>query len=63
MPRAKLITQSVPLTIHLPGDLHARLALYLLSPSLGRIPYGAWQKFFTERTEEFFTKLTPPSGQ
>lgn len=48
------IVRSVPLTTHLPEDIHARLTLYLFSEVEGRVPKGAYAKFFIERINEFF---------
>ena len=33
--------------ISLPPDVHAGIALILFSPAEGRIPKGAWSRFFT----------------
>jgi len=54
MARPPLILRPVKLTTHLPEDIRAKLDLYLYSPSEGRVPKGAYQKFITERILEFF---------
>lgn len=54
MPRPKLINRPRKLTLHLPEDVAAKLDLYLFSAAQDRIPDGAYQKFFTERINEFF---------
>lgn len=56
MPRRPNIDPPVKLTLHLPQSVHTRLSLYLYSELEGRVPYGAFNKFFTERTNEFFEK-------
>lgn len=57
MSRLKLITRPRKLTLHLPEDVAIRLDLYLHSEVLGKVPQGAYQAFFTERIEEFFTRI------
>ena len=56
MPRKPAINPSVNLHVMLPPQLAARLQLYLYSPVEGRIPQGAYQRFFTERLIEFFNQ-------
>ena len=63
MPRRTLITRPRKLTVHLPEDVAHRLELYLTSEALGRPPLGAYQKFFTERIEEFFLKAAATQGE
>jgi hypothetical protein len=53
------IIRPVHLHITLPEDLHGRLSAYLFSPSQGRVPNGAYQKFFCERILEFFNRGNP----
>jgi hypothetical protein len=48
------IVRPVKLTINLPEDVASKLALFLFSELEGRIPHGAYQKFFVERINEFF---------
>ncbi len=54
MPRPTNTIPTVNLTVRLPQDIHARLALHLHSDLEGRIPFAAYQKFLTERIKEFF---------
>ena len=63
MPMQPLLMRPVKLTLHLPEDVHHRLALHLYSPAEGRIPKGAYQRFFVERITEFFSSYKePPNG-
>ncbi len=57
MPPPRAIEPTRKLTLQMPPDTMARLELYLTSVSKGRVPKGAWSKFFTERVEEFFARL------
>jgi len=57
MPRARLIDRPRKFTIHLPESVAIRLDLYLASTALGQVPRGAYQAFFVERIEEFFSKM------
>ena len=41
------------LNLSLPEDLHATLTLHLYSDLEGRVPHGAYSKFFAERIREF----------
>lgn len=54
MARRPNLIRSVKLTVMIPEDLHAKLALYLYSESELRVPVGAYQRFFVERITEFF---------
>lgn len=56
MPRPKLPIRPVKLLITLPSDVDARLRAYLHSERLDRVPQGAFQQFFLERIEEFFSR-------
>lgn len=49
------IVRPTKLTMALPEDIRAKLDLHLWSDVEGRVPKGAYQKFFLERINEFFT--------
>lgn len=63
MPRPPNIIRPTYLHMALPEDARTKLDLLLHSPLEGRVPKGAYQKFFLERMWEFFTwrrlALTP----
>ena len=48
MARPKNLIPSESLHIRLPGPLQAKMAELLFSEVEGRVPVGAYQKFFTE---------------
>jgi len=52
------IEPSVATNLHLPETVRARLDLLLFSELEGRVPKGAYQRFFLERLQEFFTFKT-----
>lgn len=54
MPRAPLADRPQPINLRLSSSAYVKLAAFLYSPVEGRIPKGAWAKFFTERIEEYF---------
>lgn len=54
MPRKAAIVPNRGLNTTLPADLRGRLDLFLFSEVEGRVPMGAYQRFFTARTLEFF---------
>lgn len=56
MSRPPDILRPVRLHTTLPEDLHAKLTLYLFSPSEGKVPKGAYQKFLKDRIIEFFSQ-------
>lgn len=56
MPRKPNIDPPRKLNITLPESVHARLSLFLYSEIEGRVPHGAYNRFFTERVNEFFEK-------
>lgn len=58
MPRPKSLLPIRKLTLHLPEDLMARLDLILLAESTGRVPFGAYSTFFSERIREFLDALS-----
>lgn len=59
MPRKPNIIPSVPLTVHLPLDLRTKLDLVLVSKLEGRIPVGAYQRFFVKLLNDYFAALEP----
>ena len=56
MSRPPNILRPVAINLKLPEDIHAKLTLYLYSPSEGRVPKGRYQQFFIERITEFFNQ-------
>lgn len=57
MPRPRRIVPPRRLRVNLPPDLATRLDLYLVSGVTGKVPAGAYEKFFTERVLAFFSAL------
>jgi len=57
MPPRRLITPTLPLTISLPQPTLEKLEKFLTSDRLGKVPKGAYQRFFVERIEEFFRRI------
>lgn len=57
MPKPKLTIPSRKLTVHIPEDVAARVELILISPTQGKVPYGKWAEFVTERLREFLNAL------
>ncbi|HQR20771.1 MAG TPA: hypothetical protein PKV98_07885 [Burkholderiaceae bacterium] len=56
MPRGRKpnVEPSLATNLHLPESVRTRLDLLLHSPLEGRVPKGAYQRFFLERLTEFF---------
>lgn len=54
MPRKPAVVRPSLIHMSIPEDVRAKLDLYLYSDLEGRVPRGAYQKFFTERIQEFF---------
>jgi hypothetical protein len=52
------IIRPIKLTTTLPEDVKAKLDLHLFSEVAGRVPIGAYQKFFLERIKDFFYEKT-----
>lgn len=52
------VEPSVATNLHLPESVRTRLDLVLFSELEGRVPKGAYQRFFLERLQEFFTFKT-----
>ena len=57
MPRPRNAIPSEKINLALPGELKTRLDLHLVSLATGKIPQGAYQRFFSERLVEFFERL------
>jgi len=49
------VEPSVATNLHLPESVRVRLDLLLFSEVEGRVPKGAYQRFFSERLAEFFS--------
>lgn len=49
------VEPSIATNLHLPESVRTRLDLVLFSELEGRVPKGAYQRFFLERLQEFFT--------
>ena len=49
------IEPSIATNLHLPESVRTRLDLLLFSEVEGRVPKGAYQRFFLERLSEFFS--------
>lgn len=62
MPIQPLLIRPVKLHTSLPEDVHARLMLHLYSPSEGKVPKSAIQRFLVERITEFFANYKEPSN-
>ena len=54
MSRRPNLIPSVVLNLALPQPEHTRLTLHLFSDLEGRVPLGAYQRFFSDRINEFF---------
>lgn len=57
MPRRPNLERSVPLMLMLPESVRTRLDLLLWSDVEGRVPLGAYQRFFVELLNEHFDQL------
>lgn len=57
MPPRRLITPTRPLTISLSEPVLAKLTKFLTSDRSDSVPKGSYQRFFTERIEEFFKRI------
>lgn len=51
-----LIVRPTTIRLSIPEDLRVKLDLFLVSPTEGRIPRGAYKEFFAERLREFFRR-------
>lgn len=47
----------------LPEDLVADISLILFSDLEGRVPYGAFQKFYTQALREYLHKLKEDTNE
>ena len=54
MPRPPNVIRPSLLHLALPEDIRAKLDLFLWSDLEGRVPKGAYQRFFMERIQEYF---------
>lgn len=54
MGRPKLIRPTAPLEVSIDEDLRARLDLHLWSSVEGRVPHGAYKKFFNSLLSHTF---------
>lgn len=63
MPPRRLITPTKPLTIALSAPVLDKLTAFLTSDRTGTVPKGAYQRFFTERIEEYFRKMEGTGNQ
>lgn len=52
--RPPLTEPTVATNLHLPESVRARLDIELFSELEGRVPKGAYQRFFLERLTEYF---------
>lgn len=52
------VEPSLATNLHLPESARTRLDLLLYSPLEGRVPKGAYQRFFLERLSDFFGTRT-----
>jgi hypothetical protein len=50
------IFPSIRLELKLPENIYARLISELYSPSQGRVPQGAYQKFFLQLLNQHWSK-------
>lgn len=59
MPRHANIIPGVQLNLRLPQDLKVKLDLELYSKSELRVPYGAYNKFFTRLLSAYLSSKVP----
>lgn len=52
------IVRPVKLHTHIPEDLRAKLDLHLYSELEGRIPIGAYARFFEQLLKDYFSRKT-----
>lgn len=57
MGRPTLINPTVSIHMQIRRDLMTKVDLLLYSNVEGKVPYGAYQRFFTERLNEYFEKF------
>ena len=57
MPRPRKVDRSIQKNIGIPESLATRLDLMLYSEVEGRIPVGAYQKFFTQLLQDHFKAI------
>lgn len=51
------IIPSERINLHIPADIKAKLDLHLFSEAEGRIPKGAYSKFFEPILRDYFSKV------
>lgn len=54
MPRPRNAIPTEAINLHLAADLKGKVDLHLVSESTGKIPQGAYQRFFSQRAHEYF---------
>lgn len=59
MARNPNIIRTVSLHTYIPEDLRAKMDLHLFSHVEGRIPLGAYSKFFEQLLRDFFARKEP----
>lgn len=62
MARPKHVDRPTGLEVSLPTSIHTRLTLWLWSESEGRVPVGAYSRFFADRIRQFFDHKTLDLG-
>lgn len=63
MSRPRNTSRSVDVHVLLPEDLVADISLILFSDLEGRVPYGAFQKFYTQALREYLHKLKEDTNE
>ncbi|MEK6849358.1 MAG: hypothetical protein AABY01_02185 [Nanoarchaeota archaeon] len=63
MGRPALINPTVSIHMQIRSDLMTKVDLLLYSNVEGKVPYGAYQRFFTERLNEYFDNLAKGAKQ
>ena len=58
--RKPKIIPTVRVSVRLPSDIAAKLALHLYSDLEGRVPHSAYQQFFSSLLTDYFSKLEQP---
>lgn len=62
MARPPKLDRPVAQEIYLPQSLHAELKIRLYSTAEGRVPHGAWSKFFETLARQALARLPPLEG-
>lgn len=58
MARKLNIVRPVKLHLHIAEDLRAKVDLHLFSTLEGRVPVGAYRRFFEELIQDYFSRQT-----